>query len=166
MRAAWEETLTENRTALADAVADRQREAAGEFLAAVRTATETMTGAVGRWSDGIADATVADADRAETLRSLADSLAVVAERSEARTAAAERIDGNLHALAESGRFEEAVHSLTAAAHLLTARAGGVPAAPTVPFAAPRETRRLTAAANREVHPCVAAPARPSACSRS
>ena len=137
MRADWEETLAENRAALAEAIAERQREAAGEFLAAVRAASENMTGAVGRWGEDLEAATAADADRAETLRSLADSLATVAERTEARAAAAERIDANLHALAESGRFEEAVHSLTAAAHLLTVKAGGASAASgAVPFAGP------------------------------
>ena len=79
----------------------------------------------------------ADAERASTLRSLADSLGAVAEHAAARAAAAERVDANLHALHESGRFGEAVHALTAAVHLLTARAGAAPAGPAaVPFPAP------------------------------
>ena len=144
MREAWAETLAESRAAFAenvraesDAAAEaaerRHAEAAGEFLAAVRAASGGMTDAISDWSDRIEHAAAADADRAETLKSLAAALSQLAERSEARAAAAERIDANLHGLAEAGRFEEAVHSLTAAAHLLTARVGGAAGRPSVPF---------------------------------
>jgi biopolymer transport protein ExbB/TolQ len=44
---------------------------------------------------------------------------------------------NLEALAGAGAFEQAVHSLTAAIHLLTARAGAVPAAGAPPRVGPR-----------------------------
>ena len=83
-----------------------------------------MTGAVSRWGDGIEAAAAADADRADTLRRLADSLGDVAERAEAHAIVAGRIDAGLASVHEAGHFEEAVHSLTAAAHLLTVRLGG------------------------------------------
>ena len=41
----------------------------------------------------------------------------------------ETLARNLDSLAGAGSFEEAVHSLTAAVHLLTARASGRPAQP-------------------------------------
>ncbi len=41
---------------------------------------------------------------------------------------------NLQALAGAGAFDQAVHTLTAAIHLLTARAGGVPLTPSPPRA--------------------------------
>ena len=137
MRSAWAETLADSRTAFAEgvraeteaaaeAVERRQRIAADEFLNAVRAATETMTGAVSRWSDGLENAAAADAERADRLRDLADSLSAIAERAEAQGMIAGRIDAGLRSVNEAGQFEEAVHSLTAAAHLLTARLGGVP----------------------------------------
>jgi biopolymer transport protein ExbB/TolQ len=49
----------------------------------------------------------------------------------------EALHRNLEALAGAGAFEEAVHSLTAAIHLLTARAGGLPAAGAPPRVGPR-----------------------------
>jgi hypothetical protein len=41
----------------------------------------------------------------------------------------ENLNRNLHALAQAGTFPEVLHSLTAAVHLLTARAAGAPATP-------------------------------------
>ena len=143
MRSAWSETLNESRAAFAAGVREeadaaaaaaerRQKQAADEFLAAVRAATEAMTGAVARWSDDLERSAAADGTRAETLRELTDSLSELAERSERREAAVSRIDAGLHGITEAGHFEEAVQSLTAAAHLLTARAGGAGRA-TVPY---------------------------------
>jgi hypothetical protein len=43
---------------------------------------------------------------------------------------------NLQALAGSGSFDQAVHSLTAAIHLLTARAGALPEAASLKFPPP------------------------------
>ena len=140
MRAAWAETLADSRDAFAagiraetaaaaEAVEQRQRRAADEFLAAVRAATESMTGAVARWSDGLERGAAADADRAARLTELADALTIIAERTEAQAMIAGRIDAGLASVNEAGRFDDAVHSLTAAAHLLTARLGGSPAAP-------------------------------------
>ena len=167
MRTAWAETLADERAALAADLAAGQREATGEFLDAVRAASGEIGGAVAGWNETLDAARAADADRAATLRSLADSLGAVAEHAAARAAAAERVDANLHALHESGRFGEAVHALTAAVHLLTARAERGPrGSGGGPVSGPRTTRRLTAAANRRECPCVAPAARPSACSRS
>lgn len=150
MRAAWADTLADSRAAFADEMRDgavaaaeaadrRQREAAEDFLAAVRASAEAMTGAVARWSDGMAAAAAADSHRAEHLGRLSDSLAVVAERAETQAMIAGRIEDGLAGVHEAGHFNEAVQSLTAAAHLLTARLN---AAERVPYpAAPAADRR-------------------------
>ncbi|MFH5804893.1 MotA/TolQ/ExbB proton channel family protein [Alienimonas sp. DA493] len=155
MRSAWAETLAESRAAFAAGIraetaaaaeaAERRQQAAGEeFLSAVRAATDAMTGAVSRWSDGFEEAAAAEVDRSDRLRELADSLALIAERTEAQSMIAGRIDAGLASVNEAGRFEEAVHSLTAAAHLLTMRLGGVPAQtapqPTTEIVAPPQRR--------------------------
>ncbi len=145
MRAAWSDTLAESRSAFAAGVraetehaaevAERRQRAAGEeFLAAVRASAEAMTGAVSRWSDGFESAAAADADRSDHLRDLAESLTLIAERTEAQSAIAGRIDAGLASVNEAGHFEEAVQSLTAAAHLLTVRLGA--ASHTAPAAVP------------------------------
>ncbi|WP_171183604.1 MotA/TolQ/ExbB proton channel family protein [Alienimonas chondri] len=136
MRTAWSETLSESRavfaegvraetSAVVEAAERRQQAAANEFLSAVRAASESMTGAVSRWSDGIERAADAEIDRADRLGQLAESMERLAERAEAQAMIAGRIDAGLASVHEAGQFEEAVHSLTAAAHLLTVRLGSV-----------------------------------------
>ncbi|MEM9702075.1 MAG: MotA/TolQ/ExbB proton channel family protein [Planctomycetota bacterium] len=137
MRAAWSETLAESRTAFAEGVRSetaaiaeaterRQRVASEEFLAAVQSASEAIAGSVSRWSAEIEHAATADAGRAERLEELSASLSEIAEQVETQAAIANRIDAGLASVREAGQFKEAVHSLTAATHLLTARLGGVP----------------------------------------
>ena len=112
--------------------------AARELLETVKAGTEVVSGSLSRWADRVETASRAEATRSGELRALTDSFGTLVERVDAVTDLSDRIAADLARLRGSGRFEEAVHSLTAAAHLLTARAGGDVARPSDAATVPLE----------------------------
>jgi hypothetical protein len=77
------------------------------------------------------------AQAAQGIAAQAEALARLQQNEGQLVRLQEALHRNLEALTGAGAFEQAVHSLTAAIHLLTARAGAVPAAGAPPRVGPR-----------------------------
>ncbi|HZT82403.1 MAG TPA: MotA/TolQ/ExbB proton channel family protein [Gemmataceae bacterium] len=112
------------------AAQERQTADAGaELLAQVRAVAETVQKA-GR------DQQAALARVADGMKAHAEALAGLQDGGRHLARLQESLDRNLAALAGAGAFEEAIHSLTAAIHLLTARHSAPP--PPSPYPLPPE----------------------------
>jgi hypothetical protein len=124
---------------------DRTLEAHGRRLAALeKQALEQASALLGSAAEMGHAVRAAGLEQQEALARVAGEVAAQAgaltrlqETGEQLARLQESLQQNLAALAGAGAFEGAVHSLTAAIHLLTARAGGPPAPAVVPFASPK-----------------------------
>jgi biopolymer transport protein ExbB/TolQ len=143
MRGRWTETLSEQKQRLDDAVqegveltltdhAQQLQHTRDEFLESFRVATADLTDGLKGQSDAVTDSLAgwqtalessvgAISDQLGELRAQGETLSRIVDQETQLARLEERLAENLQTVQTSGAFEETLHNINAAIHLLTAR---------------------------------------------
>jgi len=119
LRVEWLATCRELTNKMTGATTDLQSDLDGH----VDRVVASLESRVDQWVETLAGTSMSVAGQAERMTVQAELLLKLVERTEQLAGIESRLADNLEAVRTSQAFEQTLHSLTAAVHLLTARAG-------------------------------------------